>query len=300
MINACRKVPIQFACLLLAFFLLPVTGVHAKTLDTAALKKAIAQRTVASWGDEDPYYKRFRADQVAIEKEIPIQAGDLSLFAVKAVLKAPRGAQDEALFLVVDSTGQLQFSDVLDVKTGHSFCKEALAEVRRIEKLPDDFGTLIYEGRGRHDLVVISDPFCPYCRKGWQFFQSERKKIRSLKVVHFPLHSHSELVCMALLDAEVRKERVLEMVDFAYNTLKQTAEPEGMIEQFFDAFPNLKTIWGKDAKSAMAYLEKNYREKVNEETRTAQRLGIKATPVFFIDGHMIEGYHEKQIRDRMP
>lgn len=300
MVNVCGKTRFYFICLLLFFFLLPSPGFSGKTLDIPALKKAIAERTVASWGEQDPYYKKFSAAQVTIEKEIPIQVREFSLFAVKAVLKTPGDTPDEFLFLVVDETGTLQFPDIFDVKTGQSFFRDALNELRKIEKLPKDFGSLIFEGEGLHDVVAVSDPFCSYCRKGWAYFQGERRKIRSFKLAHFPLNPHSELVCMALLDAEIRKDHALEMADFAYTTLKQTADPEELMKQFMEAFPHLKRVWGKDSRAAVNYLSERYQGVLREEVFAAQRLGIKATPVFFIDGQMIEGYHEKQIRERMP
>lgn len=300
MMNFCGKIRFYFICLVFFLFALPSAGLSGKTLDIPALKKAIAARTVASWGEQDPYYKTFGVGQVTIEKEIPILKNGFSFFAVKAILKTPGDEPDEILFLVVDSTGQLQFSDVLDVKTGQSLFRETLTELRKIEKLPENFGTLIFEGKGKHDLVVVSDPFCPYCRKGWVFFQEKREKIRSLKMAHLPLHTQSEIVCMALLDSEIRRDKALEMADFAYTTLKQTAESGDLIKQFMAAFPHLKKVWGKDSKSAVDFLEKNYRDKIGQEVRLIQGLGIKATPVFFIDGQMIEGYHEQRILELMP
>ncbi|TYT76338.1 DsbA family protein [Desulfobotulus mexicanus] len=266
------------------------------SLNVENLKKSIAQRTVLSWGQKDERFQSFGPDQVRVDQQIPIKFKDSVLFAVKvALILPPPENKEEVLLLVVDAGGQMQFTDIQDLASGRSLFEEPMSVLRRIEKLPADFGKQLFQGSGMNELVVVSDPFCPYCRQGWAFLKGQREKMKSLRLVHFPLNRISELVCMALADAEARDFKVLEMTDFVYGELHYIQDPKAIVNQFMKAFPELKKNWGEDADSALNYLESKYADKVRKERMDAQALGIQSTPIFFVNGYMVEGFRADKL-----
>lgn len=286
-------------CLMVLGLAAPPAFSETVSLNISSLKQAIAERTVASWGQTDALYQNFSADQVVIAKEIPVFVNGVPFFAVKAILKSPNEKPDELLFLIVDRSGRFQFPDILDIRTGTSLFSDAMTELRKIEDLSDDFGSLIFEGKGKHGIVLVSDPFCTFCRRGWSYLVKEKAKIKALKLAHLPLNKYSELVCMALLDAEKRGDNLFEMVNFAYGDLKQTADDEVIVRHFLKTFPHLRKIWGETPKEAVFYLRSHYTDEIQKEVQRIRGMGMNSTPVFFIDKHMIEGFQEKPIRERM-
>ncbi|TWI63935.1 protein-disulfide isomerase [Desulfobotulus alkaliphilus] len=266
------------------------------SLNVENLKKSIAQRTVLSWGQKDERFQSFSPDRVRVDQQIPIKFKENVLFAVKvALILPPPDNREEVLLLVVDAEGQMQFTDIQDLSSGRSLFEEPMALLRRIEKLPADFGKPLFQGSGVNEVVVVSDPFCPYCRQGWTFLKKERERMQSLRLVHFPLNRISELVCMALADAEARNFKVLEITDFVYEELRFIQDPKAILNQFMTAFPELKKNWGEDADTALAHLESKYADKVRKERMDAQALGIQSTPVFFVNGYMVEGFRADKL-----
>ncbi|MCW7755359.1 thioredoxin domain-containing protein [Desulfobotulus sp. H1] len=287
---------------LLFFLMIPVTvfGAESVSLDEEALKKTVARRTVISWGEQDERFRSFGPDQVRIVQKIPVNMNGVYLFAVRvALVMPPPQSGEEQLFLVVDPTGQMQFTDIQDLSSGRSLLEEPLAYLRHIDDFPKDLGTVLLEGGGPHEMLVVSDPFCPYCRKGWDFVKEKRNTLKELRLVHFPLNPVSELVCMVLADVEKRNFKPLEVTDFAYGDLRFVQDPKAILDQFMAVFPELKSSWGDNAEAARNYLESAYGEKVRSERRELQRMGIQATPVFFINGHMVEGFQLDKMRERL-
>ncbi|MDY0163661.1 DsbA family protein [Desulfobotulus sp.] len=276
------------------------TSKEAPILDVEALKESVAMRTQLSWGERDERFKDFGRERVRVIQQIPIQMNGFYLFAVKVKLvMPPPDTHEEQLLLVVDARGRLQFADVQDLSTGRSLMDEPLGILRHIDNLPKDFGNLLFTGKGRHEMVVISDPFCPYCRKGWHFLKEKREKMKTLRLAHFPLNRISEVACLALEDAKARGFKVMEMVDFAYEGLNFVQEPQALLQQFIVAFPELKKHWGEDGNSALAHLESRYLEKIRKERMEIQALGISSTPVFFVDGKMVEGFQAEKLGERL-
>lgn len=289
-----------------ACFFMPCTLVAGETVKESSglnlenLKESIARRTRFSWGERDERFKTFSRENVRIVQQVPVEVNGSVLFAVKVKLRMPApDTHEEQLLLVVDGGGQLQFTDIQDLSTGRSLMEDSMAVLRKIDNLPKDFGTVLFRGKGKHEMVVVSDPFCPYCRKGWVFLKGQREKIKTLRLAHFPLNRISEVTCMVLTDVETRDFRVLEVVDFAYENLTFTQDPQVLLQQFLAAFPELKKKWGEDGAAALAYLESHYQEKIRKERMDAQTLGISSTPVFFVNGHMVEGFQAEKLGERL-
>jgi hypothetical protein len=232
-------------------------------LDEAALRAAVAVRIRATRGLQEERFKKFPPEQVHIDKTIPLNIDDMTFFAVKASLVTmPAGTPAESLLMVVDKSGTFHIDDIQDLASGTSMVQAALQRLVQIDDIPADFGKAIFKETGSHDVIAVSDPFCPHCRKGWDYFTSHRDKIRTFRLAHFPLDRYSSIVCKVLADAGERSFDMFEIVEFAYTHLQKKQDVEEIIEQFTSFFPELAQKWGDDTSQAVAYLDEKYSERI--------------------------------------
>jgi hypothetical protein len=270
-------------------------------LDEAALKASVAARIRATRGAQDERFKQFSPDLVRIDRKVPINIQEMTFFAVKLkILSPPPDSGEESTSLVVDKSGTLLISDIQELASGNSLAQDSLSQLVRMEDAPPDFGKEIFKGNGNYSMLVISDPFCPYCRKGWDFIKTQREKFKTLRLSHFPLNRSAEVTCMVMADAHQRQFKLFEIVDFSYTRLNPGPNPEDILKQFMDAFPELKEKWGEDPANALKYLEENYLAAVRKERKTAQSLGINSTPAFFVNDQFIKGFNVDKLSKAMP
>jgi hypothetical protein len=270
-------------------------------LDEAALKASVAARIRATRGDQDERFKQFGPDLVRIDRKIPIYIQEMTFFAVKLkILSPPPDSGEESTSLVVDKSGTLLIADIQELASGNSLVQNSLSQLVRMEDVPPDFGKEIFKGNGNYSMLVISDPFCPYCRKGWDYIKTHLEKFKTLRLSHFPLNRSAEVTCMVMADAHHRQFKLFEIVDFSYTRLNPSPNPEDILKQFMDAFPELKEKWGEDPASVLKQLEENYLIAVREERKTAQSLGINSTPAFFVNDEFIKGFNADKIGKAMP
>jgi protein-disulfide isomerase len=269
-------------------------------LDEAALKQSIATRIRNTRGTQDERFKQFNPTQVVIDRKIPILIQEMTFFAIKVkILSPPPDVREEMITLVVDKSGIFQIPDIQDLATGNSLVQEAFNQLISIEDIPPDFGKEIFRGTGNALLIAISDPFCPYCRKGWDYIKEQKGKLKAFRLSHFPLNRAAEVTCMVMADAHQRQFKVFEIVDFAYTRLNPVPNPEGILQQFMDAFPELQEIWGQDIATVLNNLEEKYLVVVQEERNSAQALGINSTPMFLINNELIKGFNAEKLDKAM-
>jgi protein-disulfide isomerase len=270
-------------------------------IDEAALKENIAARIRHTRGTQDERFKQFSPDLVSIDKKIPIVIQDMTFYAIKVkIFSPPSDAREETITLVVDQSGTRQIVDIQDLASGNSLLQDAVNQLIPIEDIPPDFGKEIFKGTGNYSMIVISDPFCPYCRKGWDYVKAQKGKLKAIRLSHFPLNRAAEVACMVMADAHQRKFKLFEIVDFAYTRLDPGPNPEDVLVQFMDAFPEVKKIWGQDPAMALKHLEEKYLAVVREERENAQALGISSTPVFFVNGEVVKGFNVDKLDQIMP
>ena len=156
-----------------------------------------------------PEYKYFPAEKINIEKQsstrVEADGVSLELVAVKITLDPPDGTDEKAgeLIMLVDRSGTLMFSDIRAIATGKSLVQDAMDEVSVVE-LAEDVGETVFTGGGKTEVVLVSDPLCPYCRRAWDMVMSDPAKIGNFKLVHMPLpmHSGADVACMILAYAK--------------------------------------------------------------------------------------------------
>jgi protein-disulfide isomerase len=270
-------------------------------LDESSLKASIAARIRATRGVQDEKFTQINPDMVTIDRKVPFFTQGMSFFAVKVkILSPPPGAGEETITLVVDKSGTLQIIDIQDLATGHSPAQDALNKLIRAEDFPLDSGKEIFKGIGQHSIIFISDPFCPYCRKGWDYLKAKQGKLKTLRLSHFPLNRAAEVAAMVMADAHHRQFKLFEIVDFAYTRLNSDPNPQAILVQFMDAFPELKEIWGEDPVKVLEHLEEKYLDVVREERASAQALGINSTPIFIVNDEFIKGFNVEKLDEMMP
>lgn len=274
----------------------------APELDGAALKASIAQRIRMTRRAKDDRYKLFSPDLVKIDEKIVVHIRGMDFFAVKIKLHTPdTKAVEEVLSLIVDETGTLQISGVHDLASGANLMQNAVSQLQHVDvqDLPPDFGKEIFTGDGAHTITAVSDPFCPHCRKGWEYIKLHQEKIKTFRLAHFPLNPASAAACMVIADAHHRQFKVFDIVDFAYSQLHSAPEPQKIVVQYMEAFPELAEKWGHDPVSALSYLTKTFGSVVQKERKAAQTLGINSTPVFFVNDTYIRGFHARKLDNAM-
>lgn len=269
-----------------------------RALDEETLKNNIAARVRNTRGAQDEAFKTFSAARVRIANQKSVQIGDLTVYAVQVQVHPPEGdGPPDILSVVVDAGGAYQFAEIQNLADGRSLVRDALAEVKRIDDLPPDFGKVVFEGEGAHTMVVVSDPFCPYCRKGWEYVMERRTSLKTLRFAHFPLNAASEAAVWAVTDAQVRDDGAFEMLDFAYTRLNRSQNPQDIVAHYLQTYPELKSYWGEDAAQALQYLRDTYQAAAQQERNQAQALGISSTPIFFVNGEMVQGFNAAKLDD---
>ncbi|MBF0497004.1 MAG: hypothetical protein HQK58_10600, partial [Deltaproteobacteria bacterium] len=261
------------------------------------LKDNVLARIRAVKSNGGPVAQNTGAAVVEIKKKVPFDVGSLHLFAVRMTVVQPSTAIDpkpNTLALTVDQTGCFQFTEIDVLATGDSLSLAAMTEATRI-KLPEKLGVAVFNGSGKHNVVTVSDPFCPACRKVWTHLWNRRDQLKSIRICHYPVHPGSEVVCAIILHAHTKQISLAEVVNFAYTKLEPKEKPEEIIQQFFDAVPKLRKSLGGDTTAAYKILKDTYFPLLNSEVKEATSQGVTSVPIIFIDGTMVIGFEEKKI-----
>jgi len=273
------------------------------SLDEAALKAGIAQRLRSARGVKDERFRQLTSDHVTVERKIPVQTAALTVFAVKLKITPPvPDLSTEFITLVVDGSGTIQFGGIQELATGMSPLKDAVDQLQAVDihDLPADFGHAIYTGTGPHTVIVVSDPFCPHCRRGWEFIKTNLDRIHTLRLAHFPLSPAAETAGMVMMDAHHRKSMGFDIIDFTYTLLEPSQDPLQILAQYLDEFPGLVEQWGKTPEEALTYLNERFLSEIRAEQNTVRSLGIHSTPVFFVNHTFIKGFNEQEMEAAMP
>lgn len=270
-------------------------------LDEMKLKEKILSRIQKADAGKHDAYHRLDSNLVVIEKKIPFRILNQTLYGVRLkILPVLPDQKHEFLNLVVDPSLTVQYTDILDMETGVSVVNQVMVELRRIALPEKSIGSEIYKGSGIHQIVLISDPFCPYCRQVWAYLVEHKDKFKSLKMVHYPIQAASETACAVLEFARQKRLNIFDIIHFSYSRLSPGETPSEMLKQYAAEFPLLKKYWGNDLEAAAKKLQTEYLSAIHKEQSEAKDLGIVGTPVTFVDGYMIEGGNFPKLDELMP
>lgn len=273
----------------------------AQKLDEKHLKANIAKRVVTMLSPKFKEMKTYSPDNIILDHAIPVKVGKATYYAVKATLKPTVKEQKEGtLTMLVDHTGSYQFSGLMDIGTGKNPAEMAMAEISKVD-LPKNFGSVVEKGSGDREIVLVSDPFCPYCRTAWSFLTEQKEEYKDFTLVHMPLSFHvgADASCWLLAHVEENfPDKISEVANWAYTEFQAPREQdlekarEKVIGAFLEKFPWLTD---NDASEFGYFLKGKYSDKIEEEFKTAQEMGISGTPAIFIDGIRIDGFDQKKI-----
>lgn len=143
--------------------------------------------------------------------------------------------------------------------------KKAEMAASRIEDLPLEKAIKI--GSGKHTVIEVVDPDCPFCRKTAAFFKKRKDVTRYIFL--FP-------VTQLHPDAERKAQYILCAQD------KAGAYAEALSGRLDDGDFNLCD-------------DAEVKELLSEHQRIGRRLGVRGTPTMWIDGQFVSGANFEKI-----
>lgn len=201
-------------------------------------------------GDIDP--KSFKSIKTLAQPHIKIlKAYDHGLiYELSLQITSSRGAQHTTAFVTKDKKVVL-LGDALNANTGESI-KRPL-EMTKIRENAD----IVY-GTGSKELVVFTDPECPYCVKFEKMWPQIKDKVK-LYVYFMPLSGHRNATQMSyhVMKQKDQKAKAKAILDMAHGD--RSFERLTMTKQINDLF-------GK---------------KIQENQVLANEFGVRGTPAVF-------------------
>lgn len=274
----------------------------AQGLDDYRLRENLTERVLSSISGENQKID-ISAEKIKVLQIEPVLIGDIKLYASKLAIVEPDGRLNE-MIIVTDATGSYQFTNVREVKNGD---EAVLSQVPSITKmtLPEGLAKTIAKGKGEHEVVFISDPFCPFCRKAFAYLINKVDDIKDFKAVHYPLPMHpgAEAAAWVMSEAEDQNMTPLQVMRFAYTQLILPAQKDEkvnletlqkeVVKQFAMAFPAL--IGDSTPDAFFKHVKEKWSDKIEKDMQQLTNIDITATPAILIDGQMIKGLDTKQI-----
>ena len=253
-------------------------------------------------------------DAITVEKVQPLQVRGIDMYAVKLSLKASGtingiSTEPEEMIILTDATGTVQFGMVTDIATGDELAMIQATSLLDFE-FPAHLAKPFLTGKGPHDVTLVTDPYCPYCRQALDYLKTQLSRIADLKLVHLPLAMHPGADAASWIMEFARqevKDLYTQIVDFAYSGLRTPTDTDGralrgddaqkhVVKQFLAQFPKL-TKQPLDA--FLFFLKGNYEQQDLSTRRALQKLRISGTPVVIIDGQAVHGFDQKEISKRL-
>ena len=311
---------------LLFIFALTAVAFHAQAVEKNQLNESQVKRGVfkmfQSLAKVDGYdLKNITADSIVILQKTPIQWDSMTFFAVKIKVPEIPGAKGKLppkISFVTDQSGTLQFDNIRKLESGRSITSAALkmmespTETKKEKKapvkpvrIPPDFGTTFFNGSGKHEVILVSDPFCPFCGKAYLYLMKNKRRIKKINLAHFPLASHpgATLTAWAIKHAE-KKGLGPRLIDFAYTSLKPTKKEMGksldevrmaLAAKIIRKFPELSD--GMKPRVFYNHLKNLYGDKVKKEKDLLIKFGVTSVPFIIIDGDLIRGFQPSEMDD---
>lgn len=241
-------------------------------------------------------------DSILIHEVQPVQLGNMVLFGIKLSVKdaSKLGVPQNATF-VTDPTGTLMMPFVGAIATGKDvvFPEQGKSQVAEPEHIPDEMTSLLFKGTGKADVVFLTDPFCFYCRKGFDYLMSNKDKIGTLRIVHMPSPGSpgadaASWILAYAIDKGMDAQAVFEFTYYVLSMPTAANSPKEagvmVIKQIRQAFPKLFS--GSD-EEVFKLLASKYALKMANGSQQLQQIGFVATPYFQVDGKVLRGLDVK-------
>ena len=308
-----RNVFCVWALCAMLFCVAPGLAGAAPQLNEEALRSVVISRLGRVWTEngQDAVARKLLSDNVRIDKYQPVRVGVVDLYAVQLSLHHPDGSSQpnlpDRMTLLTDASGTIQFGMVADLATGQEAALSQATEITRL-RLPDALPKQLATGTGSHDVIFVSDPFCPFCRQAASYLLESLDRIASLKIVHLPLPMHPGADAATWI-MEYATERQSAGVDplavmrYAYAQLRipaQGTSPDtarkDVVTQFLEQFPALAAGLETSSPETFLYILKGKYEAQSADTAAQlQRLQITGTPFILVDGQSVRGFDKSRL-----
>lgn len=305
-----RKILFLLVAAVVGLLAMSVGTSSAVPLNEKMLRENMATRIASmiqrqSGGQAD--LKGFGPGNIKVLRAEPVKvAPDVELNAVKLAITRSDGRSDE-MVLITDSSGTVQFNMVTDIKTGDEAVLSKTPALTKID-FPSGLSTKVAVGKGKHDVVFVSDPFCPFCRDAFKHLLGKLDQIRELKIAHLPLPMHpgAEAASWVMHYAHDQGIVPFEVVKFAYEDLKPVEKgvdgklegaQRAVVAQFVGKFPKL--VGAQQLDAFFYFLKGKYEGVVVEGISQLAKMDFKSTPMIIIDGQVVSGFQAGEIDKRL-
>ena len=145
-------------------------------------------------------------------------------------------------------------------REGRNLTKERVSEIvaKGLKSLPLDKALRI--GSGAHQVIEITDPDCPYCRRASAYLAGKKELTRHIFFLPLAMHPNAEAKVRQIFCAEDRGKAYEEAMAGKLDDMKFTPCTSAAAEDLLKAHKDL-----------------------------VNRIGVSSTPLFLIDGQVIFG-----------
>jgi len=253
------------------------------------------------------------ASAFAVEAKKAIRLGPNTYYAVKVscnVAEKYGFADSFPMRFVTEPSGTLYMFGMMHLEDGSEAILARAPEVSNLS-LPEAISPkLLTTGQGTKAVVFISDPFCGYCRQGYEYLKNNMGLIGELRVVHNPIFAHmgSDIAAWVMDYAVDENYQPLAVYTFTYTGLQpftprevdgQIQEPteEGVatviLEQYQTIYPDM--FKGMDTKDVYTMLKARYADEIEQDAALLRDSEFTSTPVFVVGGKVIKGFGSDKI-----
>ncbi|MGC9061713.1 DsbA family protein [Calditerrivibrio sp.] len=224
--------------------------------------------------------------EVNIIKEVEDLKG---YYLVKAVITDKRNNKKIDQFLLTN--GNVLIPDLIDLSKGYSILKDMIFSYD-ITNIDTSKLTLFYGNKNAKNVIVkVSDFECPFCRKDNEYLESKlnsvNKKDIAIYMLNYPLSIHKKAMLYAKI-FEAGMALGKNFMDQLYSGKYDNMDDNRIIE----TFANLS---GKKMEFEKLVNSKEISDRINDQMKYAEQLGVNSTPIIFINGRKVEGYNTQLI-----
>ncbi len=236
-------------------------------------------------GDNDKFLDQY------IAKDVKVSDKEVDAFVIER--KIPKNNLNEQLtarikqFLLKEKKQQAIDAWIAKKTQGSPVEVYLKKPARPVKDIPVGDSPFMGKADAKVTIVEFSDFQCPFCSRGSEIMSELKKKYGDkIKVVfkHYPLpfHTMAPLASEAALCAEQQKKgNFWKMHDLMFADQQNLAKP-ALIEK-------AKKVGVKEADFVKCLDSRKNKSIVDADMALGQKVGVKSTPTFFVNGKMVNG-----------
>lgn len=164
-------------------------------------------------------------------------------------------------------TGNFIFGDILN-KDGQNVTGAKRAELakKKLKNIDQYIGKAVQIGNGKNLVVEFTDPDCPFCRRGYEYFSKRDDITKMVFFLPLPIHPDAENKAKYILCAKDREKAYKEALSGQLDNVKYEVCNDKSVDETL---------------------------KLHKEL--AAKLGINGTPAYVINGELVVGINVGRI-----